>query len=316
MARFIAFRVAMAIPLLLAVSILIFVLMQLLPGNVMASILPAGASPSTIATLKHELGLDHPLPVRFGIWLVHLLHGNFGFSPIQERSVSSLLAAAWKNTALLAVFTAIFGITTGATIGIVSAFFRGKWVDRLFSSISLAGLSIPSFWLAIVLLIIFGATLKILPTQGTGAGTGAGIWGFIQHLIMPMVAGGMVTQGITAKVTRASMIEALEADYVTTLRAKGLGTLRIAWHALKNAMNPILATSGLQVGYLLGGQVLTETIFSWPGLGLLMYNAISSRDLQVVQGALLVISGTFVAINLIVDILQALVNPSLRKVMA
>jgi peptide/nickel transport system permease protein len=314
MLRFITYRVAMAIPLLLAVSILIFVLMQLLPGNVMASILPQDASAAAVATLRHQLGLDRPLPIRFGIWLGHVLQGNFGFSPIQERSVSSLLAAAWKNTALLAVFTAIFGIGTGAVLGIFSAFFRGKWVDRLFSGISVTGLSIPSFWLAIVLLIIFGATLKVLPTQGTGAGTGIG--GFFEHLLMPMVAGGLVTQGITAKVTRASMIEALEADFVTTLRAKGLGTFGIAWHALKNAMSPILATSGLQVGHLLGGQVLIETIFTWPGLGMLVYTAISARDLQVVQGAILVISATFVALNLIVDILQALVNPSLRKVIA
>lgn len=313
MVRFITYRVAMAIPLLLGVSILIFILMQLLPGNVMASILPQDASAAAIATLKHQLGLDRPLPIRFGIWLGHVLQGNFGFSPIQQRSVSSLLEAAWKNTALLAAFTAIFGIGTGAALGIISAFFRGKWIDRLFSGISLTGLSIPSFWLAIVLLIIFGATLKVLPTQGTGAGTGIG--GFFKHLVMPMVAGGMVTQGITAKVTRAAMIEAFEADFVTTLRAKGLGTFRIIWHALKNAMSPILATSGLQIGHLLGGQVLIETIFTWPGLGMLVYTAISARDLQVVQGAILVISATFVALNLIVDLLQALINPSLRRVL-
>lgn len=314
MAKFIAFRVGVAIPLLLGVSILIFLLMQVLPGNVLASLLPPDATAASVESLKHSLGLDRSLPVRFWIWLSHIVQGNFGYSPIQQRSVASLLAAAWKNTALLAFFTAIFGIVSGAAIGIVAAYFRGKWIDRIFSSVSLAGLSIPSFWLAIVLLIIFGATLKVLPTQGSGAGTGVG--GFFEHLIMPMVAGGMVTQGITAKVTRASMVEALEADYVTTLRAKGLGTFRIIGHALKNAMTPILATSGLQLGHLLGGQVLVETIFTWPGLGLLVYTAISARDIEVVQGAILVISATFVAINLIVDILQAMLNPSLRRILA
>lgn len=312
MLKFIAFRVAIAIPLLLGVSIMIFLLMQVLPGNILQTLLGQDTTASAIATLKHQLGLDRPIPVRFLIWLRDVLQGNFGFSPVQQQSVSSLLAAAWKNTALLSLFTAIFGLVTGTAIGMLSAFFRGRWVDRFFSGISLAGLSIPSFWLAIVLLIVFGATLKVLPTQGTGAGTGVG--GFFEHLIMPMVAGGMVTQGITAKVTRASMIEALEADFVTTLRAKGLGNSQIAWHALKNALNPILATAGLQIGHLLGGQVLVETIFTWPGLGMLVYSAISSRDLETVQGAILVISATFILINLVVDILQAVANPSLRKV--
>ncbi len=313
MARFLLLRVGLAIPLLLGVSIIIFLLMQILPGNELASLLPAGATQAQINSLTHSLGLDRALPIRFGIWLGHVLEGNFGYSPIQERNVSSLIGAAWVNTAILAGCTAVFGIVTGAALGIAAAFYRGKWVDRLLSTVSLTGLSIPSFWLAIVLLIIFGATFKILPTQGTGIGDGP--WQFIRHLIMPMLAGGLVTQGITAKVTRASMVEALEADFVTTLRAKGLGTGQILWHALKNALNPILATSGLQIGYLLGGQVLIETIFSWPGMGELVYNAISARDLETVQGAMLVIAGTFVAINLLVDILQAVINPGLRRVL-
>jgi peptide/nickel transport system permease protein len=314
MGRFIAVRVGLALPLLLGVSVIIFLLMQILPGNEMASLLSPGATAQDVATLRHQLGLDRPLPIRFVIWLGNVLHGNFGFSPIQQHAVSSLLRAAWGNTAVLAGCTAVFGIVSGAALGITAAFHRGRWLDRLLSTVSLAGLSVPSFWLGIVLLIIFGATLKVLPTQGTGLSGGP--WQFFQHLIMPMLAGGLVTQGITAKVTRASMVEALEADFVTTLRATGLTTRQILWHTLKNALNPILATSGLQIGYLLGGQVLIETIFSWPGMGMLVYNAISARDLLVVQGAMLVIAGTFVAINLVVDILQAVINPGLRRVLA
>jgi peptide/nickel transport system permease protein len=313
--RFVAIRIVLAIPLLLGVSIVIFLLMQILPGNELASLLSPGASPQDVVQLKHSLGLDRPLPIRFWMWLGRILQGDFGYSPIQQRNVSSLLAAAWVNTAVLAGCTAVFGIVTGTAIGITAAYYRGKWVDRLLSSVSLTGLSIPSFWLAIVLLIIFGATLKVLPTQGTGLGNGNGFWQFVQHLIMPMLAGGLVTQGITAKVTRASMVEAFEADFVTTLRAKGMGTRRILWHTLKNALNPILATSGLQIGYLLGGQVLIETIFSWSGMGMLVYNAISARDLTTVQGAMLVIAATFVALNLLVDILQAVINPGLRRVL-
>jgi peptide/nickel transport system permease protein len=315
MLKFVSLRVVLAIPLLLGVSIIIFLLMQILPGNELATLLSPGASAQDVIQLKHSLGLDRPLPIRFGLWLGHVLQGNFGYSPIQQRNVSSLLAAAWVNTAVLAGCTAVFGIVSGAALGIISAYYRGRWVDRLVSSVSLTGLSIPSFWLAIVLLIIFGATLKVLPTQGTGLGSGNGPWQFIEHLIMPMLAGGLVTQGITAKVTRASMVEAFEADFVTTLRAKGLGTRQILWHTLKNALNPILATSGLQIGYLLGGQVLIETIFSWPGMGMLVYNAISARDLVTVQGAMLVIAATFVTLNLLVDILQAVINPGLRRVL-
>lgn len=311
MRRFILFRLGLMIPLLFGVSLLTFVLMQILPGSVLASLLPPDASAATVATLKHELGLDRAVPMRFLIWLGHVLEGNLGYSQIQQRSVGSLLGAAWENTAVLAACTAVFGIVTGAVSGVIAAFHRGRWLDRLLSTVTLGGLSIPSFWLAIVLLIIFGADLKVLPTQGTGMSSGP--WQFFRHLLMPMLAGGLVTQGITAKVTRASMVETLESDYVTTLRATGLRTRAILWHALKNALNPILATSGLQIGYLLGGQVLIETIFSWPGLGALVFNAISARDLQVVQGAMLVISASFIAINLIVDVLQARINPSLRR---
>ena len=312
MLRYIAMRVGLAVPLLLGVSILIFVLMQILPGNELASFInPGYTTAADLALLKHQLGLDRPPPIRFFLWIGDVLKGNLGFSPIEQEPVSTLIKAAWANTAILASCTAFFGIVTGALLGIAAAFHRGRWIDRLLSTLSLGGLSVPSFWLAIVLLIIFGATLKVLPTQGTGISGGPG--SFFEHLIMPMLAGGMVTQGITAKVTRASMIETLGADFVTTLRATGLTTRQILLHALKNAVNPILASSGLQIGYLLGGQVLIETIFSWPGMGLLVYNAISARDLQVVQGAMLVIAGTFVFVNLVVDVLQAIINPSLRK---
>jgi peptide/nickel transport system permease protein len=180
--------------------------------------------------------------------------------------------------------------------------------------VTLVGLSVPSFWLGIILLIVFSSWLKVLPTTGTGLGDGP--IEVLRHLIMPVLAGGLVTQGITARVTRASMVEAFEADFVGTLRAKGLKSRQILWHVLKNALNPILTTSGLQIGYLLGGQVLIETIFAWPGMGKLVFTAISGRDLLVVQGAMLLIACGFVVINLVVDIVQVLVNPGLRQVSA
>jgi peptide/nickel transport system permease protein len=245
-------------------------------------------------------------------WLGHVLHGNLGYSLIRRRSVGSLLKQAWWNTAILAICSALFGLITGVILGIVAAIYRGRWVDRVLSVVTMAGLSMPSFWLAILLLIVFSADLKLLPTTGTGSGQG--LFQMARHLVMPVLAGGLVTQGITARVTRASMVEAYEADFVATLRAKGLKGHQILWHVVKNALNPILTTSGLQIGYLLGGQVLIETIFAWPGLGKLVFNAISGRDLVVVQGAMLIVAAGFVVINLIVDIIQVLVDPSLRSV--
>jgi peptide/nickel transport system permease protein len=312
MGRVIGRRVVLAVPALLGVSILVFVLMQVLPGNPIASLVSPDASAKDIAALKHQLGMDRPLPIQYLKWLGNVFHGNLGYSIIRRRSVASLLKQAWWNTAVLAAFSALFGLVTGAVIGIVAGIYRGKWIDRLLSTITMGALSMPSFWLAILLLIVFSADLKMLPTTGTGLGQGP--WQLFRHLVMPVLAGGLVTQGITARVTRASVVEAFEADFVATLRAKGLKARQILWHVLKNALNPILTTSGLQIGYLLGGQVLIETIFAWPGLGRLVFNAISGRDLVVVQGAMLLIATSFVLINLIVDIVQVLVNPSLRAV--
>jgi peptide/nickel transport system permease protein len=311
MSRIIGRRIALAVPALFGVTILVFLLMQVLPGDPAAGMLSPGATPHARAILHHQLGLDQPLPVRYVKWLGKATHGDLGYSLQRRRSVGSLLKQAWWNTALLALVTALFGLISGAVLGIIAAIHRGKWIDRLVSTVTLAGLSVPSFWLAILLLIVFSAQLKMLPTSGTG--TSGGLLQFGRHLIMPVLAGGLVTQGITARVTRASMVEAYESDFVGTLRAKGLKSYQVLWHVFKNSLSPILTTSGLQIGYLLGGQVLIETIFAWPGMGVLVYNAIEQRDLQVVQGAMLVIAGGFVVINLIVDIVQVAVSPGLQR---
>jgi peptide/nickel transport system permease protein len=316
MSRVILRRVALAVPALFGVTVLVFLLMQVLPGDPAAGLLSPGATPQARAIVSHELGLDKPLPVRYEKWLVNVSHGDFGYSVQRERSVGSLLKQAWWNTAVLALVTALFGLIAGTAIGIVAAIYRGRWIDRLLSIFTLAGLSVPSFWLAIILLILFSAQWHLLPASGTGVDQGGGTYQLFRHLIMPVVAGGLVTLGITARVTRASTVEAFEADFVGTLRAKGLNSYQVLWHVVKNALNPILTTSGLQIGYLLGGQVLIETIFAWPGMGLLVYNAIEARDLLVVQGAMLVIAVGFVIINLVVDLIQVAVNPSLERATA
>jgi peptide/nickel transport system permease protein len=312
MLRIIVRRIALSIPILLGVTVIIFLLMTVLPGDPTAAFITEDTPPAVRAQIRHELGLDRALPVRYLSWLGDTLSGDLGYSPYRKREVTDLINQAWSNTALLAGASAVFGLVGGVALGFVAGIRRNKLADRVISVFSLTGLSVPSFFLAIVMLIIFSARLNWLPTSGTGLDDGT----FFKHLIMPTIAGGLATLSITARVTRASIIETYSADFVQTLRAKGLSNTAVFRHVFKSAISPVLTTSGLQVGYLLGGSVLIETIFAWPGMGMLVFTAISSRDLLVVQGATLVIALTFVLVNLVVDLVQASIDPRLRRAIA
>lgn len=312
MLRIVLRRLALSIPILLGVTIIIFLLMTVLPGDPTASFITEDTPPEVKAQIRHELGLDRPLPVRYLSWLGDTVTGDLGYSPYRKREVTDLISQAWWNTALLAGASAIFGLVGGVALGFIAGIRRNKLADRTISVFSLTGLSVPSFFLAIVMLIVFSARLNWLPTSGTGLDDGT----FFKHLIMPMIAGGLATLAITTRVTRASIIETYSADFVQTLRAKGLTNTEVFRHVFKSAISPVLTTSGLQVGYLLGGAVLIETIFAWPGMGMLVFNAISSRDLLVVQGATLIIALMFVLVNLVVDLVQASIDPRLRRAIA
>jgi peptide/nickel transport system permease protein len=305
-------RLGIGVLTVFGLSVIIFVLLTLLPGDPLAGLLPENAQPEDRERLAEQLGIDDPAPVRYVRWLGDVVQGDLGYSPFRRRDVIDLIAAAWKNTLILAVCSAAAGLGIGVIMGIAAAVYRGRLPDRVISTLALTGLSVPSYWIAILLIIIFAAELKVLPASGMHGPEG-GTVDFLQHLAMPLVAGSLVTIGVTARVTRASVVETFSADFVDTLRAKGLGFPQILRHVLKNAASPVLTTSGLQLGTLLGGAVLIETIFSWPGLGSLTYTAISARDLKVVQGSLLVISVTFVLINLIVDLIQIVIDPRLRR---
>jgi peptide/nickel transport system permease protein len=304
-------RLFLAIPILLGVTVVVFLLVNVLPGDPAAAILGDNATPAAAEQVRHQLGLDQPLPVRYLHWLGQILSGNLGYSPYRQRPVADLLAQAVGNTLALAVASAVVGLLGGVALGFVAGRRRGSWTDRVISLFSLSGLSIPSFFLAVVMLMIFSAYLRWFPAAGTGLDIG--FVAFFPHVTLPLVAGSLTTLAITTRVTRASIVQTEGADFVQTLRAKGLGNRKIAWHVLKNAISPVLTTSGLQVGYLLGGSVLIETIFSWPGIGMLVYNAVTTRDLIVVQGATLVVAVTFVVVNLVVDLLQAAIDPRLRQ---
>jgi peptide/nickel transport system permease protein len=303
-------RVALAIPILLGVSIIVFLLMQVLPGNQESALLSEDSSDTERAALRARLGLDQPLPIRYLHWLGQALHGDLGYSLIRQRDVTALLAQAWGNTAILALVSAAFGIAAGLALGYLAGTRRGKPVDRVVAVLSLSGLSIPSFFLAIVLLAVFASWLRLLPSGGATFDAGPAI--AVRSLVLPVLSGSLITMAITARVTRAAIVDVQGEDFVETLRAKGLSEWEVRRHVLRNAISPVLTTSGVQIGALLGGSVLVETIFRWPGMGLLVFNAISSRDLIVVQGATLVIALTFVLINLVVDLVQAAIDPRVR----
>jgi peptide/nickel transport system permease protein len=302
----------LALPTLFAVSIVIFLLLNVLPGDPLAGLLSPDATKADRDNLAHSLGLDLPLPVQYGTWLLHLAQGDLGQSFSRRRPVSELIGTAFGNTILLASTAAVLGLVSGIGLGFLAALRPGRVADRVISLFSMIGLSVPSYWLGLLLIIVFSATLKWLPSSGMGT-TRDDPFDLLTHLIMPAIATAAVTIGMTARATRASVIETFGEDFVFTLRAKGLTDGELLLHVAKNAAPPIMTVAGLQLGYLLGGSVLVETIFSWPGLGRLIFQSIQSRDLRVIQAAVLVISVTFVLMNLLVDVLQIVVNPRLRR---
>src|SRR5688572_6212999 len=306
-------RLGLAIPTLLGVTIVIFVLMSVLPGDPLAGILAPDATAADRAALAHEMGFDKPLPVRYVSWLGDVVQGDFGYSPYRRREVSELLGQAYSNTIRLALASAVLGMTSGMLLGTIAAMNRGGRADRIVTGIAMFGISVPSYWMAILLIIVFSATLKWLPAGGMSGNEGGGFLDYLQHVAMPAFAGAFVSIGVTARMTRASLIETYGQDFVDLLRAKGLHSGQILVHVAKTAASPVLTVAGLQLGFLLGGSVLIETIFSWPGVGLLIYGAIGARDFLVLVAGELVIAVTFVLMNLSVDLLQLVIDPRLRK---
>jgi peptide/nickel transport system permease protein len=304
-------RMLMGIGSIFGVTIIIFVLMTVLPGDPAAAFVPADATKAEREAVRQRLGLNDPLPVRYVHWLSDAARGNLGYSPYRRKDVRLLIQDAWQNTAILAVAAGVFGIGVGVVLGTIAGIYRGRAADRIVSFMTLTGISVPSFWLAILLLIVFSAQLRWLPTAGMGK-SGDPV-DLLRHLVMPVLGASLASVAITARVTRASVVETYSAEFIELLRAKGLRSGQILGHVAKNALAPVLTTSGLVFANLLGGAVLVETIFRWPGMGLLVFNGISSRDILVVEGATLVIAVTFVLLNVIVDLLGATIDPRLRQ---
>jgi peptide/nickel transport system permease protein len=306
-------RLIYAVPVLLGVSMLVFALIHLAPGDVVDILVPPEVPKEIADSLRHRFRLDEPIYLQYAAWLGRLLVGDFGVSFFSGRPVAEELFGALGNTFVIAVPAALLGFLLGVGLGALAAYHRDSWLDKLFSATAIVGVSLPHYWVGIVLVAIFSVVLNLLPAQGMGFEGVPTSWEAIQHLILPVVTLSLIPMGVTSRLVRANLLEILSQEFVGTLHAKGLSSRRVLYHTLKNAAPSALALMGLQFGYLLAGSILVETVFNWPGSGGLMNLAIFRRDVPVLSATILVLATIFVIINILVDVLQALIDPRMRR---
>ncbi|MDB5758220.1 MAG: oppB [Burkholderia sp.] len=316
MFTFIAKRLLYAIPIGLSVTLVSFMLVYLAPGDPLNAIAPGDAPADVIESLRKAYGLDRPLPVQYGLWLLRALQGDLGTSIASGRAVGPEVISAVSNTLLLAGMAGLIGVVLGCLLGAVAGYRNGSWVDRIATFLSVVGVSIPHYWLGLVLTIIFSTWLAWFPAMGAGPGGSSGwVWDYahMRHLVLPAVTLSVIPMGIITRTVRALVADMLDQEFVTALRARGLSSRMVFRHVAKNTAPTILAVAGLQIGYLMGGSILVETVFAWPGTGFLLNTAIFQRDIPLLQGTILVLCMFFVALNLIVDILQPLLDPRMVR---
>lgn len=301
MTRYILRRLLALIPILVGVSVLIFVIMRMVPGDPARQALGPEATGDEVERLHREWGLDKPIPVQYALWVGRVVHGDFGRSTVSRVPVTHEIWSRFPNTLWLTVVSMGFSIVIGLGSGVVAAIRHNTLFDRGSMVAALLGICTPSFWLGLMLMLLFSVKLGVLPSFGKGG---------IQHLILPAMTLGFGSAAIIARVTRSTMLEVLSEDFVRTARSKGIAERAVILrHALKNAMIPIITILGLEFGGLLAGAVVTETVFAYPGIGLLLINSINNRDFPIVQAALLLFALQFVLVNLLVDIIYARVDP-------
>ncbi len=304
MGTYVARRLLLLVPVLLGVSLASFGLLQLVPGDPALVLAGEEATEDVLARIRHEYGLDRPLPVQFVVYLRNTARGNLGISIQSRQPVATLIAQRFPFTLKLAFLAILVSGALGVVAGVIAASRRNSTLDLAALLGSLVGISLPIFWLGLLMMLVFSVKLRWLPAGGTGTAA---------HLILPTIVLGAASSAVIARMTRASMLEVLRQDYIRTARAKGVAERLVVYrHALKNAMIPILTVFGLEFGYNLGGAVLTETVFSLPGVGRLIVEGIFARDYPVVQGAMLVVATTFVVVNLLTDVAYAFFDPRIR----
>jgi peptide/nickel transport system permease protein len=313
---YLARRVVYTLPILVGVALLCFALVHLAPGDPLVSVLPPDASAELQKQMVALYGFDRSYPEQFARWLWRALQGDLGTSIASSRPVRDEVSRAVGNTFMLAAFATLVGFFFGCLFGFVAGYFRDSWVDKVASTVAVLGVSVPHYWLGMVLVIIFSSQLGWLPATGAGPGGSTDWtwnWEHMRHLVLPALTMSVIPMGIIARTVRALVAEILVQEFVVGLRAKGLTDYGVFLHVLKNCAPTALAVMGLQLGYLLGGSILIETVFSWPGTGFLLNSAIFQRDLPLLQGTILVLALFFVVLNLVVDVVQTALDPRIQR---
>jgi len=312
MARYILRRVIFMLPVALFVSFIVFMLIHLVPGDPVRVLLGEEATPQTVAALQHQLGLDKPLPQQFGLWLWQAIHGNLGTSIQLQQPVIQALLQRIPVTLELGLASLVYSLALAIPLGVYSATHRKSWLEGLINVSTLVGTAIPNFVLALLLIFLFAVAIRLFPPGGYAPFTDDPASN-VRDLILPMIALGTSTVAVNLRQLRASMVEALEQDYVRTARAKGLSERRVNYiHALRNSLIPLITIVGLQIGQILGGAVVIEVIFLWPGIGKLAIDSIFAKDYPVVQGVVLLAAFSYMLVNLLVDVSYVFLDPRIR----
>jgi peptide/nickel transport system permease protein len=305
-------RLVATIPVMGVVAVAVFALLHVTPGDPAVIIAGDYATTDDIARIRARLGLDQPFHAQVAIWLGRIVRGDLGTSIFSGLPVATLIGQRAATTIWLTLFAMLISVGIGVPIGVVAAWRKGSWLDRAVMVFAVSGFSMPTFWLGFILVYVFAISAGWLPVQGY-LPIAAGLWPFLSHLILPALTLSVVYMALIARMTRASMLSVLDEDYIRTAFAKGLAPRRVlVGHALKNASLPVVTIIGLGFALLIGGAVVTESVFALPGLGRLTVDAIVRRDYPVIQGVLLVVSGVYVLINLVVDVLYVVLDPRIR----
>jgi peptide/nickel transport system permease protein len=309
--RYVGRRLVLAVPTLLGASIIVFAMVHLAPGDPISAILPVDASKEQIDDIKKSYGFDRPLPVQYLKWLGRVVQGDLGRSIATRRAVILDVRDSLANSLVLAVSSSVLAFGVGIALGLLAAFRQGRALDKIASAIAVIGVSVPHYWAGIILIIIFSVQLNWLPAMG--ASSDDGLVGYLRHMTLPTIALALIPLGVIARVARSAALDILNQEFVLALRAKGLAHRRVFQHVVKNAAPQIITVLGLQFGFQLGGSVLVEAVFSWPGTGYLLNLAIFQRDMPVLQGVILVLATFFVLLNLLVDVLQTYIDPRIAR---
>ncbi len=307
-------RLLHALPIAVAVTVLCFSLVHLAPGDPLSAVLPSDATQEVVDSVKAQYGLDQPIPVQYLRWLGRALQGDLGRSISSGRAVSDEIGKAIGNSLLLAGLAATVAFTIGSLLGIIAGYRQGTALDRALSSFAIAGVSVPHYWLGIVLVAIFSARLNWLPAMGAGP-EGSGSWTLAQlpYIVLPVITLAAMPAGIVMRSVRALVADTLSKEFIVGLVAKGMRRGEVFRHLAKNIAPTTLAVMGVQLGYLMAGSILVETVFSWPGTGLLLNTAILQRDIPLLQGTIFVLAMFFVGLNLLVDLVQPLLDPRMKR---